>query len=131
MWSQAAAVDGWCLLATVAPRGYMTDGLRNRLLITFYELLSSPCAELKCVASPHTTITRGGPQQQEEEPDGALVCVAVGVRRLAAGEALAWLNEYWIEAVSGFEYPEEEEEVVDAIVQKLQDLAREGSKKIR
>jgi hypothetical protein len=50
---------------------------------------------------------------------------------VAAGEALAYLNEYWIERRVGFDYPEEEEEVVENIVQKLSELAKDGSKKIR
>jgi hypothetical protein len=51
--------------------------------------------------------------------------------RLAAGEALAYLNEYWIERRSGFEYSDDEAEVVDNIVQKLSELAKDSSKKIR
>lgn len=50
---------------------------------------------------------------------------------MAAGEALAYLNEYWIERRVGFDYPEEEEEVVQNIVEKLSELAKDGSKKIR
>lgn len=43
-------MDGWCLLATVAPGWYMTDELRAKLLNTFYTLLTSPSAELKYVS---------------------------------------------------------------------------------
>jgi hypothetical protein len=45
--TQAAAVDGWMLLATTAPPRYMTHTLRSRLLPKFLLLLDSPCPELK------------------------------------------------------------------------------------
>lgn len=51
--------------------------------------------------------------------------------RLAAGEALAYLNEYWCENDEDFEYPTEDAVVVEAIVARLQDLSREASRRIR
>lgn len=49
--------------------------------------------------------------------------------KLAAGEAIAVLNEHWV-SKEGFAYPDEEAAVLDAILDKLQELAREGSKRM-
>jgi hypothetical protein len=51
--------------------------------------------------------------------------------RLAAGEAMAFLHEYWGECIPGFEYPEDEAGVVEEIINRLRDLASEGSKRMR
>jgi hypothetical protein len=40
------------------------------------------------------------------------------------------LNEHWV-SKEGFAYPDEEAAVLDAILDKLQELAREGSKRMR
>ena len=59
-----------------------------------------------------------------------LSCVVTN--RLAAGEALAFLNEHWRGSSSEpFDYPEDEAVLVDITIDKLQELAREGSKKMR
>jgi hypothetical protein len=99
---QAAAVDGWALLATTAPRSYHTPQLRSRLWGEFLSLLDSGCAEL----------------------------------RVSAGEAMALVVEYWREAQGveeggALELPEAEEAVLDEGIDRLQELAKEGSKRMR
>lgn len=98
---KAAALDGWALLATTAPRSYHTAQLRSRLWGELLGLLGSPCAEL----------------------------------RVSAGEALALLVEHWREeqgvAEGGaLELPADEEAALDEGIDRLQELAKEGSKRM-
>ncbi len=95
-------MDGWALLATTAPSSYHTPQLRSRLWRELLSLLGSPCAEL----------------------------------RVSAGEALAYLVEHWREAQGveeggALELPPEEEAVLDLGIDRLQELAKEGSKRMR
>lgn len=51
--------------------------------------------------------------------------------RVAAGEAIALLREHWRqEGLAVHDVSADEEEVVDSIVDRLQDMAREGSKRM-
>lgn len=95
-------MDGWALLATTAPRSYHSPQLRSRLWEELAGLLQAGCADL----------------------------------RVSAGEALALVVEHWREAQGveeggALELPEGEDAAVDAAVDRLQELAKEGSKRMR